>query len=135
MEANKSVGFPDAHARVRFIYAQQLQVFLDMEYAPRDPHAVYQARVRELELQYAACPHYLQSDFLENHAHKHTADLLARKQEILQSWASFHEDDEFVDFLKQHYPHLYLMAKWEVVSLALAEKFEAATREDGTPLN
>ncbi len=135
MEANKSVGFPDAHARVRFIYAQQLQVFLDMEYAPRDAHEVYQERVRELELQYAACPHYLQSDFLENHARKHTADLLARKDEILQGWVSFHEDVEFVDHLKQQFPHLYLMSKWEVVTLALAEKHEAATRDDGTPIN
>jgi len=90
MEASKSLTFPDAHARVRFIFEQQLQVFLDMELAPRNPHERYQERVRDLELRHAACPHYLQSDFLENHARKYTADLLARKGEILESWLSFH---------------------------------------------
>ena len=40
-----------------------------------------------------------------------------------------------MEFLKQHHPHLYSFAKWETICLALAEKHEAVTRDDGTLIN
>jgi hypothetical protein len=131
MVASESHTTPDAHARVRFMFLQQIETFL----APRDPHERYQDRVTHLELAYTACPHYLQSDFLENYAKKHTEKLIYRREEILENFHALHEDGEFVEYLKQTHPHLYLFAKWETICLALAEKHEAATRDDGTPIN
>jgi hypothetical protein len=53
----------------------------------------------------------------------------------MEHFRALHEDGEFIEFLKQSHPHLYSFAKWETVCLALAEKHEAATRADGTPIN
>jgi hypothetical protein len=61
MEDTKSLIPHDAQARVRYVFGQQLQTFLEMEFAPRDPHVRYREQVTALELAYTACPHYLQS--------------------------------------------------------------------------
>ena len=57
MEANNSLIPQDAQARVRSVFRQQLQTFIDMQYAPRDPHERFAEHVNELELVYEACPH------------------------------------------------------------------------------
>jgi hypothetical protein len=135
MKNSKSLIRHDPLTRVRYVFGQALQSFIAKQYAPRDPHERFAERVHALELAYEASPHYLQADFRENFAKKHTWDLIERREEILEHYNAFHEDGEFVEFLKQAHPHLYAFAKWETVCLALAEKHEASTRADGTPIN
>jgi hypothetical protein len=135
MDEDKSLIRHDPHARVRYVFTQQLQTFIAMQYTPRDPHERFAERVSELELAYTACPHYLQSDFRENYAKKHARELIKRRDEIMENFRALHDDGEFVEFLKQSHPDLYAFAKWETVCLALAEKHEAAHRDDGTPIN
>jgi hypothetical protein len=135
MDENKSLIRHDPHARVRYVFTQQLQSFIDMEYAPRDPHERFAERVRALELAYEASPHFLHSDFRENYAKKHARELITRRELIMETYRALHDDGEFVEFLKQSHAHLYAFAKWETVCLALAEKHEASTRDDGTPIN
>ena len=135
MDDSKSLIPYDLHARVRSVFTQQLQTFIEMQYTPRDPHERFQDRINELELAYTACPHYLQPDFLDNYARKHTQEIIDRREEIMEGFQALHEDGEFIAFLKQYHPHLYLFAKWETITLALAEKHEAATRADGSPIN
>ena len=135
MDDNKSLIPYDPHARVRSVFVQQLQTFIDMQYRPRDPHERFAERVNELEIAYTASPHYLKADFRENLAKKHTYELIDRREEILERLRELHADGEFVEFLKQFHPHLYSFAMWESVALALAEEHEAATRDDGTPIN
>ena len=135
MDATNSLIPYDPHTRVRYFFAQQLQTFIEKQYAPRDPHERFQEQVNALELAYTACPHYLQAEFRENYAKKHARELIQRREEIMEQYRAFHEDGEFVQFLKQAHPDLYAFAKWETVCLALAEKFEAAHRDDGTPIN
>jgi hypothetical protein len=135
MEPSKSLIRHDPHARVRYVFGQALQSFIAKQYAPRDPQERFAEQVHALELAYEASPHYLQADFRDNYAKKHTLDLLDRREEILEQNNAFHKNGEFVEFLKQFHPHLYSFAKWETVCLALAEKHEASTRADGTPIN
>jgi hypothetical protein len=135
MDENKSLIRYDPHARVRYVFVQQLQSFIDMQYAPRDPHERFAERVHALELAYEASPHFLQADYRENFAKKHARELIKRREEIMEHFRALHEDGEFVEYLKQTHPHLYAFAKWETVCLALAEKHEASTRDDGTPIN
>jgi hypothetical protein len=135
MDTSNSVTQPDGQARVRFVFSQQLQTFINLQFSPRDPHERFAERVNALELAYTARPHCLQSDFRENYARKHMHELIEQREEILEKFQAFHEDGEFVTFLKQFHPHLYSFAKWQSVCLALAEKYEAATRDDGTPIN
>jgi len=59
-------------------------------------------------------------------------EIISRRSEILAQFRAFHTDTAFISYLKQYYPHLYSLAKWETVCLALAEKYEAATLADGT---
>jgi len=135
MENSKSLIRHDPLARVRYVFGQALQSFIAKQYTPRDPHERFAEQVHALELAYEASPHYLQADFRENFAKKHYADLIDRRDEILEDYNAFNEDGEFVEFLKQTHPHLYSFAKWEIVCLALAEKHEAAHQADGTPIN
>lgn len=131
MVTTSSLMRSDPLARVRVIFRQQLQAFLNNT-EPVEADEIYQGRIHELELLYTACPHYLQSDYRENYARKHTAELISRRIEILAQFRAFHQDTAFIAYLKQSYPHLYLLGKHETILLALAEKFDAATRHDGT---
>ena len=132
MTLSNNVIVPDAHTRVHYLYIQQIAALLGNE---RDPQKRLQDRVAELELAYTACPHYLESEYLQNYAKKHAAQLIARREQILKNFQHFHKDSAFVEHLKQHHPHLLLFAKWETVCLAIAEKHEAAFRDDGTPID
>lgn len=123
---------PDPLARVRVIFRQQLQKFINAEPVEDD---IYRGKVWELELLYTFSPHYLQSDFRENYARKHATALIARREDILFQFKKFHEDKEFITYLRQNYPHLYLLSKWETICLALAEKYEAALLPDGSLLS
>jgi len=133
--ARNSLTFPDRRGRVQFIFRQHLQAVLRPEPVTLDPQVKYQQRVQELELAYTACPHYLQPDFLDNYAKKHTKKLIYRREKIMEDFYALHDDPEFIVYLKQYHAHLYLFAKWETICLALAEKLEAATWDDGTPIN
>ena len=133
-ETNSLIPY-DSHTRVRYFFAQQLQTFIEMQYAPRDPHERFAERVHALELAYDASPHFLQADFRENYAKKHTQELIRRREQIMENYRALHEDGEFIEHLKQYHPHLYAFAKWETICLALAERHEAAHRADGTPIN
>jgi hypothetical protein len=132
MEGNNALAAPDRGARVQFLFRQQLRRLIDAEPIAEDPHEVYRDRVWELELQYTFSPHYLQSDFRETYAHKHAAELITRRDDILASFRAFHQDTAFIAYLRQYHPHLYLLSKWETICLALAEKYEAAALPDGS---
>lgn len=132
MAGNNALAVPDRHARIQFLFRRELQRALHAELVADNPHDIYRDRVWELELQYTFSPHYLQSDFRENYAKKHMAELIARRKDILSQFISFHKDTAFISYLRENYPHLYLLAKWETICLALAEKHEAASLPDGT---
>lgn len=84
-----------------------------------------QVRIRTLVIRYQAFAHYEDDAFLVDHAKTHTAQLLARRDEILAAYQELHSDPVFLARMQAQDSHTYIRATFEARALAQAERIAA----------
>lgn len=98
-----------------------------------EAEAHQEQRLYETALRLDLFPHYNDPIFLKKTAATYQQSLIARRDEILQGHAAFHEDRDFIAYLQERRPDLYERAIWQVKALALAEQIAAEPPTSSLP--
>lgn len=88
-----------------------------------------EVRLQKLIMQFGTLDHYENDAWITRHAVRHGLELLKRRQEIHKAHGQFHDDADFIAWLKDRAPKIYRRATWEFRALACAESRHESPKE------